>query len=164
MLGDCTAAVALRDGTVRVLHDPTLDGLDRENHERMWRYARENGTMMAEARRAVNDGFVHTRLMMNEPDGYWAADVSCRGFGHEMTERFPLDDVAGAIMFSDGYAAAVRMGVVGDMGELAAGTLGGYGVGIAERLRAAEREDGMLMRVHRSKASDDATYVAMRLV
>ena len=162
MLGDCTAAVVLRDGVVRVIHDPTLDELDKQNYERMYRYASDNGTTMAQARRAINDHFIENRLKMNEPGGYWAADVTCRGFGHELVERFPLGEVAGAFMCSDGYAAAVEMGVVRDIGDLARGVLAGDGPRIANELRAAEREDEGLWRVHRSKISDDATYAAVR--
>lgn len=161
MLGDCTAAVALRDGTVNVVHDPTLDELDRRNYERMYRHARDNGTTMAQARRALNDRFIENRLRMNEPGGYWAADVTCRGFGHELVMRFPLKEVAGAFTCSDGYAAAVEMGVVREVGELACRVLAGEGARIADELRAAEWEDEELWRVHRSKVSDDATYVAV---
>ena len=161
MLGDCTAAVVLRDGTVQVVHDATLDKLDRQNYERMYRYARDNGTTMAQARRALNDRFIENRLKMNEPGGYWAADVTCRGFGHELVRRFPLGEVAGAFMCSDGYAAAVEMGVVHGAGELALAVLAGEGPRIGDELRAAEREDEGLWRVHRSKVSDDATYVAV---
>ena len=162
MLGDCTAAVALRDGAVQVVHDATLDELDRQNYERMYRYARDNSATMAQARRALNDRFIENRLKMNEPGGYWAADVTCRGFGHELVRRFPLGEVVGAFMCSDGYAAAVEMGVVRGVEELALATIAGEGPRIAEELRVAEREDDGLCRVHRSKVSDDATYVAVK--
>lgn len=161
MLADCTAVVALADGSVHVVHDATLDELDRKNYERMYRYAKENGTTMAQARKALNDSFIANRLKMNEPGGYWAADVTCRGFGHELAKRFPADEVAGIFACSDGFAAAVDMGVVADVSELAMRVLAGEGPQIARELRDAEQEDNELWRVHRSKISDDATYVAV---
>ena len=161
MLGDCTAAVAMRDGSVCVVHDATLDALDQENYERMYRHAVEHGTTMAQARRALNDRFIANRLKMNEPGGYWAADITCRGFGNELVERFPMQEVAGVFACSDGFVAAVEMGVVGDAEELALRTLAGEGQRLAKELRAAERADAELWRVHRSKIGDDATYVAI---
>lgn len=164
MLGDCTAVVTLRDGSTQEVHDATLDELDRQNFERMYRYAAFNNTTMAEARRAINDRFIENRLKMNEPDGYWAADSTCRGFGHELVGCFSLSQVAGVFACSDGFAATVDMGVCANTTELATRTLAGEGAQLAEDLRAAELADKDLMRVHRSKISDDATYVAVAFV
>lgn len=161
MLGDCTAVVILRSGEPCVIHDPTLDKLDSQNYERMYRYAVENNATMAEARRALNDRFIHNRLKMNEPDGYWAADITCRGYGHELVCRFALSDVAGVFACSDGFAAAVAMGVVEDEEQLAHRVLAGEGTLVGRELRNAEKDDESCLRVHRSKPSDDATFVAM---
>lgn len=161
MLGDCTAVVTLRDSTARVVHDATLDALDQQNYDRMYRYATTHHTTMAEARRVLNDRFIQNRLKMNEPNGYWAADTTCRGFGHELVERFPLDQVTGAFACSDGFAAAVDMEVCAHATDLAARVLAGKGAQLADALRAAELADKDLLQHHRSKVSDDATYVAI---
>lgn len=161
MLGDCTAAVALADGSVRVVHDPTLDELDRQNYERMYAYAAQNQTTMAAARKAMNPHFIRNRLLMNEEGGYWAADVTCRGFGHELRRMFDLANVVGVFACSDGYASATEMGVAGDAAELTRRTIAGEGPSVAGALRAAELADAGCWRVHRSKTSDDATYVAL---
>lgn len=162
MLGDCTAAVALRDGSMQIVHDSTLDALDKQNYERMFAFATQHKTTMAEARKALNSSFIANRLKMNEPNGYWAADIGCGGFGHELVRRYPIADVSGAFACSDGFAAAVDMGVVASSEELAQRALEGEGPRIADDLRSSEIADKDLLRVHRSKISDDATYVAVK--
>lgn len=159
MLGDCTAVVGRSDGTSDVIHDATLDELDRANYERMFRYATKHGVTMKDARKALNDRFVENRLLINEPGGYWAADVSCRGFGHEIVRSFELRDVAYVVLFTDGLAAAVEMGVVGTPSELARRIARGGGERLGEALRAAEQRDAGCWAHPRSKTSDDATYV-----
>lgn len=161
LLGDCTAVVGLRDQTCHELHDNTLTLLDDENYERMYAYATENGTTMAQARRALNPRFIDNRLKMNEPGGYWAADISCRGMTHATTSVFPARDVSWLLACSDGYAAAIDMGVVPDACELGRQVAAGQGQKIEELLRVAEREDAGCWRVHRSKTSDDATYLLL---
>ncbi len=163
LLGDCTAVVGLRDQTCHKLHDNTLTLLDDENYERMYASATENGTTMAQARRALNPRFIENRLKMNEPGGYWAADISCRGMMHATTSVFPVEDVSWVFACSDGYAAAVDMGVVPDASELGRQVAAGQGQKIGELLRVAEREDAGCWRVHRSKTSDDATYLLLSL-
>lgn len=158
MLGDCTAAVTLRDGRVHAIHDDTLTKLDDENYARMYAYATAHDTTMAIARRALNDRFIENRLKMNEPDGYWAADISCRGMDHALTYTFPLADVASVCACSDGYADAVTMEVCGTVAELAARVAAGEGAQVADELRRAETADAGCWRHHRSKTSDDATY------
>lgn len=161
MLGDCTAVVLLRDGSDVVVHDAALDALDQQNYARMYRYAKRNHQTMAEARRAVNNHFIANRLKMNEPGGYWAADIICRGYGHELVRRFPLEEVAGVFACSDGFIAAVDMGVCADAPTVARRVLAGGGEQLADALRDAEQDDAGCLRVHRSKTSDDATYVAI---
>ena len=161
MLGDCTAMVLLRDGTVRVIHDATLDALDARNYELMYAYAMEHGVGMAQARQDLNDAFIQNRLLMNEPGGYWAADIGCGGFGHETVEAFWLAQVRAAMVCSDGFAAAVQMGVVASEEELARRVLGGEGEAVGEELREAELADAGCLLHHRSKTSDDATYALM---
>ena len=163
LLGDCTAAVLMRDGSVTVLQDDTLTKLDEENYARMYAYATEHGTTMAEARKALNPCFIENRLKMNEPGGYWAADISCRGMAQVQSWHFTKADVLALFACSDGYAAAVDMGVVTDAGELAARVAAGEGEVLGEALRVAEQEDAGCWRVHRSKTSDDATYLLIHL-
>ena len=163
LLGDCTAVVALRDGSCEVMCDDTLTRLDDQNYERMFAYATKHGTTMAHARRALNPYFIENRLKMNEPGGYWAADISCRGMTHALTRTFPLDQVESLFACSDGYASAVTMGVCEGLGELSRRVAAGEGRLVGEELRAAEREDALCWRVHRSKTSDDATYVCVWL-
>lgn len=162
MLGDCTAVVGLKDGSSVLIHDHTLDKLDQQNYERMHRYCVEHGTTMQVARKELNDYFVRNRLTMNESGGYWAADITCRGFGHEMAVTFDAADVRFAFACSDGFAAAVDMGVVKDAIELAERVAKGEGEHMGTLLRQAELEDVGCMRVHRSKTSDDATYILIR--
>ena len=163
LLGDCTAVVGLCDGSCRTLHDDTLTQLDGKNYARMFAYAIEHGTTMAEARRALNPRFIENRLKMNEPGGYWAADISCRGMVHATTVSFATDEVAWLFACSDGYAAAVDMGVLADAAELGRAVAAGQGVAVGDRLRAAELDDAGCWRVHRSKTSDDATYAFVRI-
>ena len=161
MLGDCTAVLVMRDGTARVVHDDLLDALDQGNYARMFAYATEHGTDMAEARVAINDWFIHNRLKMNQPDGYWAADIGCGGFGHELVRTFPLEDVSFALICSDGCAAAVDMEVADDMVVLARRVASGDGDALLQELRAAEQADAACWEHPRSKISDDTTYVAL---
>ena len=158
LLGDCTVAVTLRDGSVCARHDDTLTKLDDENYERMYAYATEHDTTMAVARRALNDRFIENRLKMNEPGGYWAVDISCRGMGHALTFEYPLAEVAGVLACSDGYADAVTMEACASVAELAARVAAGEGAQVADELRHAEQADAGCWRHHRSKTSDDATY------
>lgn len=161
-LGDCTAVVTMRDGRTEVLHDATLTALDDENYERMYRYATEHETTMAEARRALNPRFIENRLKMNEPGGYWAADISCRGMTHALSWSYAREEVESLFACSDGYAAAVDMEVVADAGEMAQRVHAGGGEALGEALRAAEQADAGCWKHHRSKTSDDATYIAIR--
>lgn len=161
LLGDCTAVVGFRDHSCQELHDNTLTLLDDENYERMYAYATEHDATMAQARRALNPRFIENRFKMNEPGGYWAADISCRGMTHATTSTFAAKDVSWLLACSDGYAAAVDMGVVPDAAELGRQLAAGHGREIGERLRAAELEDAGCWRVHRSKTSDDATYLLL---
>lgn len=162
LLGDGTAGVVLHNGSVRALHDDTLTKLDNENYERMYAFATERNTTMAQARRALNPRFIENRLKMNEPGGYWAADISCRGMGHAQSFTFDARDVKALFACSDGYAATVDMGVVGSAEELALRVAAGEGVALGDELRAAELADEGCWRVHRSKTSDDATYALVR--
>ena len=163
LLGDCTAVVLMRDGSATVLQDDTLTKLDEENYARMYVYATEHDTTMAEARRALNPRFIENRLKMNEPGGYWAADISCRGMSRVQSWTFDASEVRALFACSDGYAAAVDMGVVADAADLATRVAAGEGQSLGEALRAAEQEDAGCWRVHRSKTSDDATYVLICL-
>lgn len=162
LLGDCTAVVLKRNGSAVALHDDTLTMLDEQNYERMYQHAIRRGTTMAEARKALNPRFIENRLKMNQPDGYWAADISCAGMEHALSWHFDASEVAGLFACSDGYAAAVDMGVCADALELARRVAAGEGAVVGEQLRAAELEDAACWRVHRSKTSDDATYVMVR--
>ena len=163
LLGDATAVVLMRDGSAEVLHDDTLTKLDDENYERMYAFATERGTTMAEARRALNPRFIENRLKMNEPGGYWAADISCRGMAQVQVHTFERTEVAGIFACSDGYAACVDMGVATTPEELARRVAAGEGELLGELLRAAELQDAGCWRVHRSKTSDDATYLFVEL-
>lgn len=163
ILGDCTVVVGLSDGTCELLYDDTLTKLDNENYERMFAYATERGATMAEARRALNPRFIENRLKMNEPGGYWAADISCRGMGQAAERTFPRTKVSWVFACTDGYANAVDMGVMEGFEELAHAVAAGRGAQVGERLRAAETEDAGCWRVHRSKTSDDATYLIVWL-
>lgn len=162
LLGDCTAVVGLRDRSTVTVHDATLDRLDHTNYELMHAYATKHGSTMAQARIALNKCFIRNRLKMNRPDGYWAADISCRGFGHELVRRFGLQDVAFVFVCSDGFAQAVDMGVEGCVETLARRVAAGEGSELGRVLRAAEQRDAGCWRVHRSKTSDDATYLVVR--
>jgi len=162
MLGDCTAVVGMRQGESHVVHDATLDALDQQSYACMYEYATIHGTSMKKARAAVNDQFIKNRLTMNEPGGYWAADITCRGFGHELVQEFALQDVRYAFVCSDGYVAAVDMGVIASAANLGDAVARGEGPRMGERLRAAEQADKGCWRVHRSKISDDATYALVR--
>ena len=160
-LGDASSVVVMKGGAHIVLHDSTLDALDKINYERMFRHAKEHGTSMREARKVLNDRFVEHRLLMNERDGYWAVDVTCRGYGHEWCLEVPRSQVQCVVMCSDGFAAAVDMGVVANLAELADVVMAGDGERLGGDLRSAELEDKECWRVHRSKTSDDATYAAV---
>lgn len=163
ILGDCTVVVGFADGTCAVLYDDTLTKLDNQNYARMYAYATEHGATMAEARKALNPRFIENRLKMNEPGGYWAADISCRGMGQATEQTFPRAKVSWVFACTDGYANAVDMGVVASFEELACAVAAGRGVQVGEQLRAAETEDAGCWRVHRSKTSDDATYLIVWL-
>lgn len=162
LLGDCTAVVLHSNGSASVLHDNTLTKLDNENYERMYAFALERGTTMAQARKALNPCFIENRLKMNEPDGYWAADISCRGMAHVQSFFFPKEQVEALFACSDGFAAAVEMGVVEGADELARGVSQGKGALLGQALRKEEQLDADCWRVHRSKTSDDATYVLVK--
>lgn len=163
LLGDCTAAVQHRDGEVVAFHDDTLTRLDNQNYQRMLSYAQSHGASMAEARRALNDRFIENRLKMNQPGGYWAADISCDGMLHADVLEFDARDVVAVFACSDGYAAAQDMGVMSDASELARHVMAGEGVALGELLRAAEHADQGCWQVPRSKTSDDATFLFAEL-
>lgn len=163
LLGDCTAVVGLVDGSCLTLHDDTLSKLDDQNYERMYAYAIERNTTMAAARKALNPRFIENRLKMNEPGGYWAADLTCKGFEHTDVHSFAAQEVAWLFACTDGYENAVAMGVVRSPEELALRVAAGEGKLLGEELRKAEQLDADCWRVHRSKTSDDATYVFVRL-
>ena len=162
-LGDCVLVALMRDGTAVELFDPTLPALDQQNYERMARYAQENDATMAQARRALNPRFIENRLKMNEPGGYWAADITCRGMSHVTVRTLPASEVACLFACSDGFAAAVEMEVASSHEELARRVARGEGTRIGELLRAAEQADADLLIHHRSKISDDATYLLIHL-
>lgn len=158
LLGDCTAVVTFSDGRRTTYHDDTLTQLDEENYQRMLAWATEHDATMAQARRALNDRFIENRLKMNEPGGYDAADISCRGMRNVQTFSFSASEVRSVLACTDGYAAAVDMGVVPDGAALAMRVESGEGFAVGEELRAAEQADAGCWRVPRSKTSDDATY------
>lgn len=162
-LADCTVVVGMRDGSCRVVYDDTLSKLDNQNYERMYAYAVANDVTMADARRALNPRFIENRLKMNKPGGYWAADISCRGMAHATVTSFDTASVSWIFACTDGYANAVDMGVTASFETLARAVADGGGVELGRALRAAENEDAGCWRVHRSKTSDDATYLLVRL-
>ena len=159
ILGDCIVVLGLRNGSCALMYDDTLTKLDEMNYERMHVYATEHEVTMAEARRALNPRFIENRLKMNEPGGYWAADISCRGFSHVLSKGFFRADVSWMFTCTDGFANAVDMGVSGSFESLARDVAEGRGEQLGQKLRDAENADAGCWQVHRSKTSDDATYL-----
>lgn len=158
-LGDCTTLIELTDGSVEVLHDPTVPRLDATMVEEMVCAARHLGIRIPEARPAVKERIQRQRLARNTPGAYWIADLTGAGAPHALTMTLPQQIVRRVAIMSDGYAAAqtwlpcpsILLDAMED--DLA---------GVARRIRAEYAADPDFERYHRAKMIDDMTALLVR--
>lgn len=106
-LGDCTAAVALRDGQVILLHDDTVTKRDQHIVDLAVARARARGLGVLDARQFVRQEMVDARKEMNTPSGYWVADLSRAGVPHTHRYTVPAGDVVDVVLMTDGFASAL---------------------------------------------------------
>lgn len=159
-LGDCDAILEMQDGEVLVLEETVLSALDRSALAQMVEYAKQHGCTMLEARAALHDVLVRNRNLRNTHNGYWIFDPTGVGVPHARIGRWPLAEVKGIAVASDGFIQLVEtFGVVPNRVELFH-LMKQKGLHtMAEELFAMQDADPNCMRYPRFKLRDDTSAV-----
>ena len=160
LLGDCLIVAAGEAGT-EVVEDERLEPYDLEVAHRIadaYRAGEPEPTRLPE----VLADLRRHRSLANREDTYWLFAGDPRAADHVLSRR--LDPRAGAILLcSDGFARLVEpLRVVRDHRELVERALDRGLASLADELRAAEAEDGSMVRAPRLSVHDDASAVLLR--
>ncbi|WP_412539434.1 protein phosphatase 2C domain-containing protein [Longispora sp. K20-0274] len=107
ILGDSTAVVYLKDGSVEVLSDDRLAAVATEQREAVNRhflagngYDNRHSQLMAELQRSE-------RQARNRPDGYWIAEAVPEAAFQAVRCHWSTDQVSAVLLASDGAADGV---------------------------------------------------------
>lgn len=159
-LGDCDAMVETQCGDVIVLEETALPALDRSAIDQMVEYAKKHGCTMLQARAALNSVLIRNRDLRNTAEGYWIFDPTGVGIPHARTTRWPLTEVKGAAVVSDGFAQlAEPFGVVPNMVSLYHLMKQKGLAALAEDLLEMQNADPDCMHYPRFKRGDDTSAV-----
>ena len=159
-LGDCDAIVETSQGEILVLEEMTLPALDKSALSQMVDYAKQHGCNMLEARAALHHVLVQNRNLRNTHEGYWIFDPTGVGIPHARTARWPLTEVKGVAVASDGFVQLVEpFGVARDRAELYQMMKEKGLAPMAEELFALQAADPECMGYPRFKLRDDTSAV-----
>lgn len=161
-LGDCTLVFEDAAGT-QVLWDDCVARLDGAVVARMEDLSREGGISVAAAREHPEIGALlrANRALRNTPEGYWILDPSLAGVAHAQSHTCTLAPGGRLLLMTDGFFAALEMGLFPDAAALLAGCTQRGLDGVAQDLRHAQQQDRTLARHPRLKIADDATAVLL---
>lgn len=161
-LGDCQVLLERVDGSIHVLDDPVLSGIEADLKARI--IALRSGGVTGESaiRRAMLPTLRDIRRRRNAPGGYGvlAAERACLDLLR--VDRFPADALRRILVVSDGYYRLVD--VYGRMSEadlLQRSAEAGVEALLTE-LRAIEAADPGGARHPRLKMADDATALLLQ--
>jgi hypothetical protein len=104
VLCDAVMIVRKKNGTCELITDARLNVLDDINFEHMKRIAKEKGIPNKDAFEYIKPYILENRYKMNTPDGYAALAHTVDGLDSAVQGKFPLDEVADFVVFSDGFA------------------------------------------------------------
>ena len=159
-LGDCDAIVETQQGEILVLEETALSALDRSALAQMVDYAKEHGCTMLEARAALHHVLVRNRDLRNTLNGYWIFDPTGVGIPYARTARWPLTEVKGIAVASDGFMQLVEpFGVAADRVVLYHMMKDKGLAPMAEELFALQAADPDCMEHPRFKLRDDTSAV-----
>lgn len=161
-LGDCLVLLEAMDGSVRVLDDPILSGIEADIKARIVAM-RAQGVLDAGALLSQMMPFLRdVRRRRNVASGYGvlAADRACLGL--LQVDRFPAGELRHILLASDGYYRLVDVyGAMPDA-ELLRRTAQSGAENLLAELRALEAADRAGTRHPRLKMADDATALLLR--
>ncbi len=96
----------------------------------------------------------------NTADGFWVASADPDAAAQGYQARWPREEVAAAIVCSDGFSAAVDLyGVYPHWAALFDDVQACGLIHVAEQIAAAQASDPLGQRWHRNKYDDDSTAV-----
>jgi hypothetical protein len=112
VLGDSPIIAFARDGKIHEVHDDRLAAIARAER----RGLREGEGQFGFDRTARWQALVDAQLRLrNRPDGYWIAEADPRAAAHAIRTSWPRDQMATALVITDGIAnGVVRYGVPPD--------------------------------------------------
>ena len=160
VLADSPIVILLRDGTHMVLTDDRIYRVaagiraDRDQILKQGKgFGAELGSVQKEARGVLGSA-------RNTAGGFWVAEADADAAVQGYRARWSREDVAEAIVCSDGFSAAVDIyGVYPSWAALFEDARR-CGLGhVAEQISAAEAADPRGQRWHRNKYDDDVTAV-----
>lgn len=164
-LGDCSAAILLRDGSIRILSDESLAQLDNAALEELRARAQALGVTPLTIRHTIQDTVRRHRALANTDRGYWIADPEGRAQGHIHDTTFAQGTVERVLLTTDGFSIGIGptrpfrtwRHVFDELDRTDADDL-------LRRVRAFLHEDPELEQVPRFALDDDSTiaYVDFR--
>ncbi|KQO98833.1 protein phosphatase 2C domain-containing protein [Leifsonia sp. Leaf264] len=160
---DVSAVVFLTDGTFEELNSPVLLQLDADMLAAAQSEADARGITAREGMKYVHDAKVFARRHMNTPHGYSVLTLDGAGIPLATYREWDATQVTDVILATDGYAAAVEIGLFDDWDHLRR-TVTETSLHIpAIRLLQAYDNDPDFITYPRSKHVDDITAVHVRV-
>lgn len=156
-LGDSPMVVLMRDGSLVISTDETLEALDARAVALM--SERDPGLALSgpERRRLVDDVVRAHRLLRNTEGGYWSLDPTGEALAHLRRLSVPRSEVASIAGMSDGFWRAFDSFDIADPVTELVSLTPERARDILARLRELEASDPDLLRFPRLKRSDDAS-------
>jgi hypothetical protein len=160
-LGDCTALIRSRDGTIASAGGGREDALLEATKAIRMGASGRSGWVQS---RATTEALRLSREGYNRPGGPWVARLEPEAADYARTLAVPIESSARLLMMTDGFAALAHRYVRYDHATLLAAAERVGLAALGEELRHIERsEDPIGERYQRFKQSDDATAVLMEI-
>lgn len=162
-LGDCTASVEMRDGSVRVWEDKALAALDGAALSQMQAHCRATGCTMEEARAWITPVLRKHRALHNTPGGYWTLDPTGAGIAQARLVELPVEACRSVCAWSDGFAQLSQFVPEWDPAALHKQILTQGARGLMDILYEKQEQDRDMQAVPRFKRRDDTSAVAAQI-
>lgn len=161
LLGDSTIVVLRRDRRDAVITDNRMAAVGTVHRERYTNRLRAGTGFDAEHRDTLRMLQADQRAQRNTTGGYWISEADPAAARHALVNEFPLKNIIGCLMLSDGAAAAVTSyGSFSTWRDVFHAALAEGPLHPLETATMVEKNDPRGERWPRSKRHDDKTLVA----
>lgn len=102
--GDATILIKLKDGTVKIIKDTSLEKLDNKAIYEMVSKRNNLNLSYSKARESVNDTLIKHRLMKNTPNGYYTLEFNKEAINHSIEGSIDINLINSILVMSDGFS------------------------------------------------------------